>query len=168
MANFRTKVVGAGAGAAILIAAPFIVLHEGTVLRSYPDPVEIWTACTGHTGPDVKPGQTYTEQQCLELLHKDLGIAQAAVRRNVRIPLPDKTEAAAISFVFNVGEGNLQRSTFLKRLNAGDIIGACNELPKWVYAKGKKLKGLVRRRQEERQLCIEGVSDTMKIKGRKT
>ncbi len=164
--SFRTRAIGMGLGAAVAIAAPFVVMHEGLILKSYPDPVQIWTACVGHTGPDVKPGQVYTEAQCLELLHKDLGTAQAAVRRNVRVKIHEKTEAALISFVFNVGEGNLQRSTLLKKLNRGDIAGACDELPKWVYAKGIKLNGLVRRRNEERALCLEGVFDTIGRKGR--
>lgn len=155
--SFRTRAIGLGVGAALVIAAPFVAKHEGLILGTYYDPVNVLTACYGHTGPELRPGVRYTKEQCLSMLDADLAIAQRAIGRNVKVKISDKTEAALISFVFNVGEGNLQRSTLLRRLNAGDIRGACNELPKWVYAKGKKLTGLVTRRAQERELCLSGI-----------
>lgn len=154
----RVRAAAVVAGAAAVVAAPFVVVHEGLVLRSYRDPVGIWSACYGHTGPDVRPGQEYNHDRCLQLLDEDLAIAAAAVRRSVRVELPDKTEAALISFTFNVGASNFRSSTLLSKLNAGDIAGACDELPRWVYARGRKLPGLVARREAERKLCLEGVS----------
>jgi lysozyme len=70
--------------------------------------------------------------------------------------LAQPTYDAIVSFTFNVGEGNLRRSTLLRKLNAGDIVGACNELPRWNKAGGRVLPGLVKRRAEERALCLEG------------
>ena len=65
--------------------------------------------------------------------------------------------SALVSFTFNLGCGNLQSSTLLRLLNAGDTAGAANEFPKWVYGGGVVLPGLVRRREAERQLfCSSG------------
>jgi lysozyme len=154
--SFRTKAIGAGLGGAMLIAAPVVAIQEGLVLKSYPDPVQIWTACYGHVGPDVQPGRVYTESECVALLHQDLAIADRAVDRAVQVPIASKTKAALISFVFNVGEGNFRKSTLLRMLNAGEIEAACNQLSRWVYAKGIRLRGLAKRREVERQLCLDG------------
>ena len=92
------------------------------------------------------------------MLHQDLGAALDAVDKHLP-SIPPATRAALGSFVYNVGAGNFQSSTLLRKAKAGDLVGACNELPRWVYAKGQKLNGLVRRREAERQLCLEGLSN---------
>jgi lysozyme len=58
--------------------------------------------------------------------------------------------------VFNLGVRKLIQSTLLKKLNAGDYVGAANEFDKWVFAAGKKLKGLVARRAAEKELFLKG------------
>jgi lysozyme len=68
--------------------------------------------------------------------------------------LPDYVRAALISWMYNVGEGNARNSTLIRKLRAGDITGACNELPRWSYAKGKHIRGLYNRRKDEQQLCL--------------
>jgi lysozyme len=141
----------------IALATPFVAIHEGYVPKTYLDPVSIPTVCYGHTAT-AKIGQTYTKKQCDKLLEGDLGHAVGVVYSSVRVPISHTTAAALSSFTFNVGETAFKRSTLLKKLNIGDYIGACNELPKWVYAKGKKLSGLVKRREAERQLCLKGLS----------
>ena len=70
--NWKEKLMAAIGGAAVALAVPLVQKYEGTVLRSYRDPVGIVTACTGHTGPELKIGQTYTRQQCEEMLYKDV------------------------------------------------------------------------------------------------
>ena len=65
---------------------------------------------------------------------------------------------ALVSFTYNVGEGNLAKSTLLKRVNAGDHAGAANEFLKWNKAGGKTLAGLTRRRKSE-SLLYQGVKD---------
>lgn len=62
---------------------------------------------------------------------------------------------ALVDFTFNVGCGNFRGSTLLKKLNQGDVSGAANEFPKWQYAGGKVLAGLVRRRAAEKALFLE-------------
>lgn len=148
----------AGGGAVLALAAAIITPWEGTKLYSYQDAVGVWTICAGHTGT-AGPNQLATPEQCDRLLKSDMGVALAAVDRVIDTPLPDKTKAAFVSFTFNVGAGNLQSSTLARKANAGDLVGACKELSRWVYAGGQRLRGLVNRRAEERAICLEGVSD---------
>lgn len=69
--------------------------------------------------------------------------------------------SALVSFTFNLGCGNLQSSTLLAKLNRGDIQGTAEEFPKWVYAGGNILPGLVRRRAAEKDLfCTGGACGT--------
>lgn len=143
------KTIGAGFAAALSLVAYF----EGERLAAYYDPVGIPTVCFGHTAT-AKIGQTKTREECRDLLAEDLYKSWAAVDRHAKVPLTDGQRAAFSSFVYNVGEGAFASSTLLRKLNAGDYVGACNELPRWVYAKGIKLPGLVKRREAERQLCL--------------
>lgn len=145
--------IGGGALAMAMVVVPY---YEGTELQSYRDAVGVWTVCTGHTAT-AAPYQEKTPAECQRLLSSDLAVALEGVDRQVTVPIPETTRAALVSFTFNVGEGALARSTLLRKLNAGDIVGACNELPRWVYAGGKRLRGLVSRRATERELCLEGV-----------
>lgn len=114
------------------------------------------TICEGITA-GVRMGDMATPAECDALLERELQRAVDAVDRQVLVPLPDTRRAALASFVYNVGEGQLARSTLLRKLNAGDVRGACAELSRWVYAGGKKLGGLVRRRAAERELCEVGL-----------
>ena len=155
--NWKEKLIATIGGAAMVLAVPLVQKYEGTVLRSYRDPVGIVTACTGHTGPELKMGQTYTRQQCEEMLYKDLA-KHADALACVSQPLTDGQRAAFVSFAFNVGEGAFCGSTLVRKANAGDIDGACAELSRWIYAKGKQLPGLIKRRAAERQLCEAGLA----------
>ncbi|MCF2502775.1 lysozyme [Dyadobacter sp. CY107] len=121
---------------------------------AYVDPVGIPTICYDHTD-SVKLGQTRSKAECDRLLNEELGEAIHAVDRLVKVPMPDTRRAALGSFVYNAGAGAFARSTMLKKLNAGDVMGGCKELLKWVYAGGKKLKGLERRRTAEAKLCMQ-------------
>ncbi len=150
--NIVQKSLIAGSAA---IAASVVAYFEGRELVGYLDPVGIPTVCYGHT-TTAALGQVKTDTECEALLAEDLGQALAAV--DIQLPgLPPATRAALGSFVYNVGPGAFQRSTLVRKARAGDLVGACNELPRWVYAGGRKLNGLVRRREAERQLCLEGV-----------
>ncbi len=144
------------AGASALALATALVMHfEGYRPVAFLDPVSIPTICYGHT-ESVHTGQIMTQFQCDIMLKADLGMALATVDRLTTACQPDTRRAALASFTYNAGPGSFARSTILKKLNAGDIIGACNELPKWVRAKGRILPGLVKRRAAERDLCMEG------------
>lgn len=145
-------------GATLVSAAGlgFITQHEGKVNQTYPDPAHGWavpTVCVGHTATAVR-GRWYSDAECLALLESDAKVASAAVLRHAKVPLTQGELDAYTSFVFNVGSGNWASSTALRKLNAGDRRGACTELTRWVYAGGKKLRGLVTRRAEESKLCL--------------
>ncbi|UNV89510.1 MULTISPECIES: lysozyme [unclassified Comamonas] len=155
--NWKAKLSAAIGGAAVALAVPLVQKYEGTVLRSYRDPVNVLTSCTGHTGPELRDGQTFTREQCEEMLYKDLA-KHADALSCVRAPLTDGQRAAFLSFAFNVGDDAFCRSTLVRKANAGDIDGACAELSRWTYAGGKELPGLVKRRAAERQLCERGLA----------
>lgn len=111
-------------------------------------------------GHVILPGEQFgiiTEAEAIELLRRDLAIAEAAVRRLITVPLTQSQFDALVSFTFNVGEGSLKKSTLRLRVNQGNWAQAKRELLRWVYADGKKLKGLVVRREAEAGLT--GVGD---------
>jgi lysozyme len=143
-----------------LLTAVLLPEVEGTKYVDYVDIAGVATACTGHTGPDVRVGTVRTPAECRALLAGDAQFAWDAVDLYATVPLPWWEHVAFASFTFNVGKGAFAKSTMLKKLNAGDHIGACNELLKWDKAfdprKGKKVsvKGLRDRRELERQLCL--------------
>lgn len=110
----------------------------------------------GHTGADVRPGMTVTEDQATELLRKDVGSAERAIARHVKVELNQNEYDALVSFVFNVGEGNFQGSTLLKKLNQGRHDEVPGEMMKWINSKGKKMTGLVNRRSAEAGLWSKG------------
>jgi lysozyme len=141
------------AGSAIAIAAGIVAYWEGYVPVGYADPVSIPTICWGHTGSGVSVGQRATLEECQALLEGDLAEANQHVRRCIRVPLTANQEAALTSAVFNAGSKLVCGSTLQAKANAGDYAGMCAELDRWVWAKGIKLRGLVRRRAAERALC---------------
>lgn len=127
---------------------------EGCVLTAYPDAASggaPWTIGYGHTGPDVSPGQTITQAEAEALLDADLGRFESAVAAATP-EAGDNQFAAMVSLAFNIGAGALRKSTLLKLHNAGDFAGAKAEFTRWVYASGKKLYGLERRRRAEADL----------------
>ena len=90
-----------------------------------------------------------TQAEATELLRKDVRIAERAVLRLISVPLTDGQFDALISFTFNLGAGALQRSTLRRKANRGEHESVPAELMKWVWAAGKKLPGLIRRRRQE-------------------
>jgi lysozyme len=151
MARVAARVIALAAAAATALTLHF----EGTKPVAYRDPVGIPTACTGHTGADVRVGRVYSPKECTDLLSADSNVAMGAVLDLTQGPINANELAALTDFTFNVGRGNLASSTLLRKFNAGDHLGACRELLKWVYAKGQELPGLVRRRQAEYETCIK-------------
>nr|WP_283812561.1 lysozyme [Providencia rettgeri] len=131
-----------------------IAYFEGMETKPYKDVVNVTTVCFGHTGADIAPNKTYTESECLALLEKDLSKVRKGVDPLIKVDIDDNTRAAIYSFAYNVGTGAFARSTMLKKLNAGDIAGACNELKRWTYAGGKEWKGLITRREIENAVCL--------------
>lgn len=150
--DLKTK-VGAGALAA---AVGLVAAWEGRSLVAYADPVGIPTICEGYTH-GVRLGDVATPAQCDALTEREVRKALAVVDSATPGPLPDGVRVALASFVYNVGPGAYGGSTLLRRLRAGDVAGACNELPRWVYAGGRRLRGLELRREAERKICLSSL-----------
>jgi GH24 family phage-related lysozyme (muramidase) len=134
----------------------FIKNEEGCVLHVYRDPAGYPTIGVGHL---IKPGEEFdqiTEEEAMKLLARDLAVAENAVNRMVRVPLTQNQFDTLVSFVFNVGSGNFEKSTLLKLLNQGRYDAVPGELAKWRKAGGKVLPGLVERRRREGELWGEG------------
>lgn len=148
----RNKIIGGVLAAAVTLVATW----EGRSLIAYADPVGIPTICEGYTH-GVRLGDVATPEQCDELTAQEVRKALAVVDRSVPQKLPDGMRVAFSSFVYNVGPGAYQRSTLLRKLRAGDYVGACNELPRWAYAGGRKLRGLERRRAAEKAICLDSL-----------
>lgn len=89
------------------------------------------------------------EDEALELLRKDVAVAERAVLRLITVPLTQGQFDALVSFTFNLGAGALQRSTLRHKINREEHDDVPAELMKWVWAGGRKLKGLVKRRKAE-------------------
>lgn len=138
------------------IAVACVSGFEGLRTVAYLDPVKIPTICFGET-KGVKMGDRATLAQCQAMLADSLELANKAVERCVSTPLPPERQAALVSFTYNIGGGAFCSSTLVRKLNSGDVRGACNELPRWVKAKGITLPGLIKRRQEERVMCLKGL-----------
>ena len=135
---------------------------EGLYLEAYRDEVGIWTIGYGHTGlvhndGTVKQGRILKdENEAKELLAYDLGVFSQGVEKLLlsrpREEINDNQFGALVSFAFNLGLGNLGKSTLLQRINARDYLGSLPEFAKWNKAGGKVLRGLTRRRLSEAAL----------------
>jgi lysozyme len=136
-------------------------------LDPYMDPIGIWSAGFGHAifvdyrplrGPAdrARAKALYpnglTRQEAELLLIADLVDTERAVHAQVAVPLDQHQFDALVSFTFNLGSGNLSKSTLLRKLNAQAYEHAANEFPRWNRAGGKVLKGLTRRRKAEQRM----------------
>lgn len=147
--------VGAGMSLTAAISAAFLITpSEGKINHTYIDPVGIITSCYGHTGPELKMGQYFTDNECLLQLAKDTPEAEKAVDRQIVAPLNMYQKAALISWTYNFGETKLHNSTLRIYFNDRKYEAGCDELLAWVYANKKKMKGLETRRALERSMCL--------------
>jgi lysozyme len=144
--------------------------HEGVRLKPYQCPALIWTVGVGHVIDQSHIRVSLAERKALpipdgwdrtlsmgevdEMLAKDLQSFESGVRRLCPDGLTPGRLGALTSFAFNVGLGNLQRSTIRMKHNRADFDGAADEFLKWNKAGGKELKGLTNRRKDEKALYL--------------
>ena len=129
------------------------------ILEPYKDPVGLWTIGWGHL---IRPGKAFkkfsegiTVEQAERLLRTDVLFAEQAVDSYVKVKLNQNEFDALVSFIFNVGGRAFLDSTLLQILNHNDNRAeAADQFLRWVYAKGRKLKGLENRRAKERELFL--------------
>jgi lysozyme len=145
--------------------------HEGVRVRPYRCPAQLWTVGVGrvidpaHIGVKFEDrknlpipagwDRTLTMAEVDELLQQDLRRFEAGVLRLCPTGLTQPRFDALVSFAFNVGLGNLQRSSIRMRHNRGDYDGAAEAFMMWTKAAGKVLPGLVKRRADERNLYLK-------------
>lgn len=143
--------------AAALMAATLVGSFEGLRQNAYPDPAtqgQPWTICYGSTN-GVKPGDHKTIEQCKALLVQELQVYANGVEACVHVPLPDARLVALTSFAYNVGVKAACNSSTVSLINQGKPAEGCEALLKWNRAAGIVFPGLTRRRQKERQFCLE-------------
>jgi lysozyme len=132
---------------------------EGCRLKAYRDDGGVLTVGWGHTGRDVCIGMTITQAWADWLLERDVVQSVKGVLRVTNgIDLTQGMLDALTDFVFNEGIERLQTSTLLKKLRAGDIVGAADEFLRWDYEKidgqEKKNAQLEQRRRDEQALFL--------------
>lgn len=137
-------------------AAAFIslVASEGYSDKAIiPVPGDVPTIGFGTTG-GVKMGDTITAPKALARALADVQKFEGAVRECVTVPLHQYEYDAYINLSYNIGTGAFCRSTLVKRLNAFDYQGACEQILLWDKFKGKPLRGLTIRRKAEYLECV--------------
>lgn len=134
---------------------------EGCRRDPYQCPADVLTVGIGSTeagGEKIDPKRLYTDQEIADRWAKDLAIAEQCVNRygNGR-QMPQGAFDAMTSLTFNVGCGTIKKSTLFRLANeVGYTPPLCEQFSRWVYAGGKKWRGLEIRREKERQLCLGG------------
>lgn len=128
---------------------------EGLRLKAYRDAVGVLTIGYGHT-KGVYEGQVITEKQAVNYLRSDLRQSERYVKYYVKVKLSQQQFDALVSWTFNLGPGNLKRSTMLKRLNQCNYDAVPCEMMHWNKAGRNVLAGLTRRRREEGKLFNGG------------
>jgi len=156
-------------------AIDMIKHHEGVRTKPYRCPALLWTVGCGHVIDPTHAAVKYEERKSLpipagwdraftmdevdRILSQDLGRFERGVVRLCPAAVGRQgVFDSLVSFAFNVGLGNLQRSSLRMKTNRGDFEEAAEEFMKWTKAAGKVLPGLVKRRQDERALYLSGVS----------
>jgi lysozyme len=124
---------------------------EGCELEAYKCPAGVWTIGYGHIKTAVE-GMTITQHQADEMLIEEMNEYEGYINNSVRVDLTQNQFDAMVSWVYNLGSGNLNASTLLKVLNSGDYAGVPEQMLRWNKAGGRVLEGLTRRRQAEADL----------------
>jgi lysozyme len=131
-----------------------IALHEGYRGDAYGDAVGVATIGFGTT-EGVRRGDRITVERALVRLGQDVERFERELRACIGdVPMYQHEWDAIISWAYNVGSEAACRSTLVRKLQARDYEGACNELPRWVFAGGQRLPGLEVRRERERRQCL--------------
>ncbi len=133
------------------MASDFVKQFEGRELKAYRCSAGVWTIGYGHTN-GVKEGDEISPAEAEQLLVDDLTAIADDLNRLVNVGVSEGQYIALLSPAFNVGASAVKKSTLLFHLNHGRYDEAAAEFDKWVYAGGKVVEGLQRRRAAERAL----------------
>jgi lysozyme len=126
---------------------------EGLRLTSYKCAANVWTIGWGHTS-SARPGQTITRARANSLFKQDIAKFEDAVNRLVTVDISQDLFDALVSLAFNIGIGNFEKSTLLKVVNRkGSWSEIAGQFRRWVFGGGRRLMGLVKRREAEAMLA---------------
>jgi lysozyme len=134
--------------------------HEGVRSKPYRCPAGLWTVGVGHLIGDGKSlpeswNKTFTQEEIDGILKRDLNRFELGVSKMLpNVPLRQHEFDSIVSFCFNLGLGCFQRSTIRQALLRGDKEAAMDSLVKYCRAGGKILRGLQKRRLDERKLFL--------------
>lgn len=144
-------IVGAAAAGLIAVVAQW----EGKSNDPYRDLIGKVTVCYGETNV---PMRRYSDAECEDMLAGSLADYAAAVLvRNPELRGHDPQLIAASSLSYNAGIAAYQRSTVARLFSEDRWISACNAFRSWVYAGGRRVRGLVNRREKERLICLRHI-----------
>lgn len=146
----RVKIASLALSASALVG---LAVFEGYSPTTYLDIVGIPTIGFGTTGKDVKAGQKIDPVAALQRKLSDIQKFEGALKTCVKVPLHQHEYDAYLQLAYNIGPGNFCSSTLVKKLNAEDYKGACQEILRWNRAGGKVVRGLSQRREKEYRLC---------------
>ena len=105
------------------------------------------------TTAGVKMGDTITPQAAVSRALSDVSKFEGALKRCVKVPLTQGEYDAYLSLSYNIGSGAFCGSTLVRKLNAGDYAGACEQVLVWDKAGGRRVQGLTARRHREYAQC---------------
>ena len=143
--------VGAlGISASLLVS---IALNEGYRGEAYKDAVGVPTVGYGETKGVTMKSRTTPDRALVQLLTSANRHADD-IRQCIKVPLYQHEFDAYVSLAYNIGAKNFCGSTLVKKLNAGDYTGACEQIRRWDRAGGKVLAGLTKRREQEYRMCM--------------
>lgn len=146
----RQSVGGLGIGAALLVS---VMMYEGYTDKAViPVPGDVPTIGVGRT-EGVHMGDKTEPVREMMLLLKNLDKYGNGIKACINVPLYQYELDAFVSLAYNIGINAFCNSTLVKKLNAGDYSGACEQIMIWDKFKGKPLKGLTNRRNEEYRTC---------------
>ena len=162
MRTLRQKVIVGGS--VVALAAAFIAPQEGfkpVASHNWFDPagvVDYGYGTTNREDPTIRVGDRITEPEARDLLagrlaSKYLPPLRRCIRNFDRMPV--SRQVAFLSASYNLGDHAVCRSSMARKINAGDVRGACDAFRLYVRAAGRVLPGLVRRREAERKLCLQ-------------
>lgn len=153
VSKVRVAVVAACLAAGTAGGVALIKPWEGLELAGYADPIGIPTDCYGNIH-GARIGVLRTIEECEALLSAEVRSVADRLSRCVTVEVQPHEASALISWAYNVGTGAACGSTLVRKLNAGSPPSVwCAELDRWVYAGGRRWRGLENRRAAERAIC---------------
>lgn len=130
---------------------------EGFSPLPYRDAGGLWTIGYGHLIRKGEVWESLAEDEARELLRHDVMQVVQQVKNLIHVPLWESQWVALISFTFNLGGGALERSTLRQKVNREEHIDVPKEFMKWVWCRGMKIQGLIRRRRTESLLYLSRI-----------